>query len=272
MTDRYAVIGHPVAHSRSPWIHTRFALATGEDIEYLRLEAPPDGFERAVNAFRASGGLGLNVTLPFKEEACRYAAALSERARVARAVNTLKFDGARAYGDNTDGAGLIRDLVVNLFCTIEGAAVLLLGAGGAARGVLAPLLQAGPARLMIANRTPERARALVAEFAPFGRGARFGALALDALQGEAFDLVINATSAGLGGTPLELPGSFFRRGLLAYDMMYGRDTAFLAQARAAGAIAKDGAGMLVEQAAESFYLWRGVRPDTAAILAALRAS
>ena len=272
MTDRYAVIGHPVAHSRSPWIHTQFALDTGEDIEYLRIEAPPEGFERAVNAFRANGGRGLNVTLPFKEQACRYGNTLSERARAARAVNTLKFDGAKAYGDNTDGAGLIRDLVVNLAFAIAGARVLLLGAGGAARGVVAPLLQAGPARLAIANRTSAKARALAAEFAPVGGGTRVVALTFEMLREDAFDLVINATSAGLAGEALELPASLFRRGVLAYDMVYGRDTPFLAQARAAGAAAHDGAGMLVEQAAESFLLWRGVRPGTATVLAALRAS
>jgi len=270
MPDRYAVVGHPVAHSRSPWIHTRFARAMGEDIEYLRLEPPLDGFEHALDEFRAAGGRGANVTLPFKEAAFRYSTELSVRARAARAVNTLKFDGARAYGDNTDGAGLLRDLTVNLARPVAAQCVLVLGAGGAARGVLAPLLEGGPTRLAIANRTLARALALVAGFPSGGRSVRPEALGYEALQGEDFDLVINATSAGLTGAELAVPASIFRRDALAYDMVYGRDTPFLALARAAGIAAHDGLGMLVEQAAESFLLWRGARPETAAVLAALR--
>jgi shikimate dehydrogenase len=270
MTDRYAVVGHPVAHSRSPWIHSRFASATGQDIEYLRLEAPLEGFARTLDEFRAAGGKGVNVTLPFKEEACRYSTELSARARAAQAVNTLKFDGQRTYGDNTDGAGLLRDLTVNLGRGVAQQCVLLLGAGGAARGVLAPLLESAPARLVIANRTLQKALALVAQYQALGRGVRLDALGLEALGGEAFDLVINATSAGLSGASFVVPAAVFRRGALAYDMVYGRDTPFLALARAAGAAAHDGSGMLVEQAAESFFVWRGVRPDTAPVLAALR--
>lgn len=269
MTDRYAVIGHPVAHSLSPRIHAEFARATGADLVYLRLEAPLDGFVRTVEEFRAAGGKGANVTLPFKEAAVRVCADLSERARVARSVNTLRFDGARSYGDNTDGAGLLRDLAVNLGCGLAARRVLLLGAGGAARGVLAPLLQAGPERLVIANRTPAKAEALAAEFAFAACAAR--ALGFEALAGESFDIVINATSAGLSGAGLAIPASIFRPGVLAYDMVYGRETPFMALARARGAAAHDGLGMLVEQAAESFLLWRGVRPQTAAVLAALRA-
>jgi len=271
MSDRYAVIGHPVAHSLSPWIHAQFARATGQDIEYLRLEAPLDGFESTLDEFRAAAGRGVNVTLPFKQAASRYCSELSARARAAQAVNTLSFDGSHAFGDNTDGAGLLRDLAVNLACPLAAQRVLLLGAGGAARGVLGPLLQAGPERLVIANRTRSKAEALAAEFASCERRARVQAYGFDALAGESFDIVINATSAGLSGAALAVPASIFRRAALAYDMVYGRETPFLALARASGAAAHDGLGMLVEQAAESFLLWRGVRPQTAAVLAALRA-
>jgi shikimate dehydrogenase len=267
MTDRYAVIGNPVAHSKSPWIHAEFARATGQDIEYMRIEAPLDAFARTVDEFRAAGGRGANVTLPFKEAAYRYCARASDRARAAGAVNTLKFDGAECFGDNTDGAGLVRDLVRNLGRAIAGRQLLLMGAGGAAQGVLAPLLEAGAARIVIANRSPERARALAARFP----GARLEARAYDSLAGEAFDILINATSAGLQGAAPPLPAGVLRAGALAYDMVYGRDTPFLAMARAAGAEACDGLGMLAEQAAESFLLWRGVRPETAPVLARLRA-
>lgn len=271
MTDRYAVIGHPVAHSKSPWIHAQFARATGQAMDYVAIEAPRDGFAPAVEAFRTGGGRGANVTLPFKEEAWRYSTRLSARARAARSVNTLKFEAQEIFGDNTDGAGLVRDLEANLSRSLAGARILLIGAGGAARGVLLPLLDVAPQRLVVANRTASKAESLVAEFAPLDRAARLAARGFDALAGEAFDLVINATSAGLTGDALPLPASVFGRGALAYDMVYGRDTAFLALARGAGVAAQDGLGMLVEQAAESFRLWRGVRPQTAPVLAALRA-
>lgn len=265
MRERYAVIGNPVAHSRSPWIHSEFARATGQDIEYLRIEAPLDGFARTVEAFRAAGGRGANVTLPFKGEAFRYCSAPSERARTAEAVNTLVFESEQVRGDNTDGVGLVRDLAVNLNRRLAGARVLLLGAGGAAQGVLAPLLEAGVAQLTIANRTVARAEPLAARFP--------GVLACGfaALGAESFDLVINATSASLAGEPPALlPPGIFAPGALAYEMVYGRDTPFLALARAAGAQTCDGAGMLVEQAAESFFLWRGVRPETRPVLEALK--
>jgi shikimate dehydrogenase len=266
VTDRYVVIGNPVAHSMSPWIHAEFARATGQDMDYGRIEAPLEGFEPAVEEFRAAGGRGANVTLPFKERAFRYCSALSARARAAQAVNTLAFDGGAVRGDNTDGTGLVRDLSVNCGRRIAGSRILLLGAGGAARGALAPLAQAGAARIVIANRTVARAQALAASLAQF----EVSACGFDALPGQSFDIVINATSAGLEGAAPPLPGSVLARGALAYEMVYGRDTPFLAMARAAGAEVRDGSGMLVEQAAESFYLWRGVRPDTAAVLAALR--
>jgi shikimate dehydrogenase len=264
MTDRYAVMGNPVAHSSSPLIHAEFARATGQDMEYGRIEAPLDGFADAVERFRSAGGKGLNVTLPFKGEAWRYAIQVSERARAAQAVNTLLLDGPEPCGDNTDGVGLVRDLVKNQRVPLRGRAVLLMGAGGAAQGVVGELLAAGVAHLVIANRTVEKARALAARF------PGTSACGYDALGNERFDVVVNATSAGLAGAAPALPGSVFAPGALAYDMVYGRDTPFLAFARARGVPACDGLGMLVEQAAESFFLWRGVRPDTRAVLERLR--
>jgi shikimate dehydrogenase len=272
VTDRYAVIGNPVAHSKSPWIHARFAEQTGQDIAYGSVLAPLDGFGATVVELRSSGAKGANVTLPFKEEAFRLCSELSERARVAKAVNTLIFAGSTICGDNTDGCGLTRDLTVNLQFTIEGRSVLLLGAGGAARGVLLPLLDERPASLTIANRTVDKARALVGELQTV-RQTEVTACGFSELTGRSFDLVINATSAGLSAAPLSLPAHLYRSDALAYDMVYGRETAFLAQAAADGASrTSDGLGMLVEQAAESFYLWRGVRPLTAPVMAALRAA
>jgi shikimate dehydrogenase len=263
MADRYAVIGHPVAHSKSPWIHARFASATGQDLEYARIDADPAHFASAVAAFRGSGGKGLNVTLPHKEAAFRLCAETSERARAAQAVNTLVLRDP-VFGDNTDGAGLVRDIEANQGYGLRGRSVLLLGAGGAARGVVGALLGAGVARLFIANRTVHKARELAKRF------ARAQASGYAELAGERFDVVVNATSAGLQDAALPLPAALFSPGMLAYEMVYGRDTAFLAAARARGARACDGLGMLVEQAAESFLVWRGVRPDTRAVLAELR--
>jgi shikimate dehydrogenase len=269
MTDRYIVIGHPVAHSLSPGIHAAFARATGQDMSYDRLLAPLDGFAQTVARFRADGGKGANVTVPFKEEAFRLADSLSERARGAGAVNTLRCDAQGLFGDNTDGAGLVADLGHNLQLEMAGRRILLLGAGGAARGVLQPLLEQQPLGLVIANRTRERAQALAA-VSPLLHGCGFDELAAM----PAFDIVINATSASLSGEALPLPDRLFAPGALAYDMMYGKgETAFLAWARRHGAArTADGLGMLVEQAAEAFFLWRGVRPDTAPVLAMLRAS
>ncbi|MEJ2173360.1 MAG: shikimate dehydrogenase [bacterium] len=264
MTDHYVVIGNPVAHSKSPWIHAQFARATGQDIDYGRLEPPLEGFEAAVNAFRSSGGRGANVTLPFKQAAFRYCAALSTRARAAEAVNTLMLDRAEIFGDNTDGVGLVRDLQANLGCDLAGRRLLLLGAGGAAQGVLQPLIDAGVETLVVVNRTASRARALAARF-PRIKGGGY-----DLLGAASFDLVINATAAGLVDALPPIPASVFGSDALAYDMVYGRDTPFLAFAREHGARASDGAGMLVEQAAESFFIWRGVRPPTRAVLSALR--
>ncbi|MBS1189125.1 MAG: shikimate dehydrogenase [Rhodocyclaceae bacterium] len=270
MTDRYAVFGNPIGHSKSPAIHARFAAQTGQDIRYEALLAPLDGFAAAVDSFRAAGGKGANVTVPFKEEAFRLAHRLTPRAERAGAVNTLAFGADGILGDNTDGAGLTRDIEANVGIPMAGKRVLVLGAGGAARGAIAPLLGCRPQSLTLANRSADKAAALAGEFSDLDRisGGGFADLA-----GRVFDVVINATSASLAGEALPLPPGLFAPGSLAYDMMYGRgDTPFLALARQQGAgLLADGLGMLVEQAAEAFLLWRGVRPATAPVLAALRA-
>jgi shikimate dehydrogenase len=266
MADRYAVIGNPIAHSKSPRIHALFAAATHQDMVYEALLAPLDGFAASVRDFVAAGGRGANVTVPFKEEAFRLATRLSERARAAGAVNTLAFEGDDIFGDNTDGTGLVRDLTANLGAAIAGRRVLLLGAGGAARGVILPLLAERPAALTIANRTADKALALAGAF------PGCAACGLDGLAGREFDLVINATSAGLTGGVSPRLTFAWAPGALAYDMMYGRDSDFLRQAQAAGARCADGLGMLVEQAAEAFFVWRGVRPDTVPVLAELRSA
>jgi shikimate dehydrogenase len=270
MTDHYAVVGNPVAHSLSPAIHAEFARQAGQDLDYVRLLAPLDGFAACVADFRAHGGKGVNVTLPFKLEAYRLATRLSDRAEQAQAVNTLEFDAGAIFGDNTDGAGLVRDIETNLGFALAGRHVLLMGAGGAARGAVLPLLEKRPATLVIANRTPDKAHALALHFARRGKCAACG---YAELAGRRFDLVINATSASVrGGPPPPLPDDIFAPGALAYDMMYGKAlTSFLrfAQAHGAARIA-DGIGMLVEQAAESFFIWRGVRPETAPVIALLK--
>jgi shikimate dehydrogenase len=264
MTDRYAVFGHPIAHSKSPLIHAAFARQTGQDMTYEAILAPLDGFAPSVADFIAEGGRGANVTVPFKEEAFRLADELTSRARRAGAVNTLVFAGGSVLGDNTDGAGLLADLAGNLKRVIGGRRILLLGAGGAARGVIDPLLAQRPATLVVANRTVARAEELADLF---GQGV--AACGFDALD-RPFDLVINATSASLAGELPPLSPRIFTSETLAYDMMYGAETPFLAFARSLGAATSDGLGMLVEQAAEAFHLWRGVRPDTAAVIASLR--
>ncbi|MFZ5559075.1 MAG: shikimate dehydrogenase [Pseudomonadota bacterium] len=271
MTDRYAVIGNPIAHSRSPRIHAEFARETGQDLVYEAILAPLDGFAAAVAAFRAAGGRGLNVTVPFKLEAFRLVDQCTLRAQDAGAVNTLSFDGGRARGDNTDGVGLVRDLEANLGVGLTGSRVLLMGAGGAARGALFALLACAPAALVIANRTVAKAEELAALAA--ARGLRCEAGGYPELAGRAFDLVVNSTSASLGGELPELPDGAFAPGSLAYEMVYGKGvTPFLAAARRAGAARiADGLGMLVEQAAESFRIWRGVRPATAPVIRMLAA-
>jgi shikimate dehydrogenase len=270
MTDLYAVIGNPVAQSKSPRIHAEFARQLGHDLRYEAILAPLDGFTAAVAEFRAAGGKGLNVTVPFKLEAFALATAHTERAEQAGAVNTLRFDGASALGDNTDGAGLVRDIRERLRGAIAGSRVLLMGAGGAARGVALPLLREKPASLCIANRNVDKARALELRFAPFGP-VETGDYAR--LAGRQFDLVINATSASLSGELPPLPEGVFAPGSLAYDMVYANaPTRFLVHAREQGAArVADGLGMLLAQAAESFWLWRGVRPDTGPVIGLLRA-
>ncbi len=273
MTDRYAVVGNPVAHSKSPEIHAAFARQTAQDIEYSKLLAPLDGFRSTIGAFRAAGGKGINVTVPFKLEAFDVADDVSARAKDAQAANFLHFDKGRIRADNTDGAGLVRDIVHNLGFQLAGKRVLLLGAGGAAQGVLAPLLEHGPRILTIANRTVEKALRLAETFRhkPAAEASVLSGLGFGELAGHHFDLVINATSSSLQGELPPLPADAFAAGALAYDMMYGsRPTPFLAFAAAHGAKTSDGLGMLVEQAAESFLLWRGVRPATAPVIALLR--
>lgn len=270
MTDRYAVIGNPIAHSKSPALHAAFARQCGQDIRYEAILGPLDGFRASVEAFRQAGGRGMNVTVPFKVEALALADTLTERARLAQAVNTLRFDADGIFGDNTDGIGLVHDIQQRLGFAIGGKRVLILGAGGAARGSVLPLAEAGPARLVIVNRTQAKAEALRAQFAGV---AAVDVEPCDGLAGQRFDLVINATSAGLHGESLPLPAGIFAPGALAYDMVYGNtETPFMLAARALGASrVSDGLGMLVGQAAESFFLWRGVRPDTAPVLQMLQA-
>lgn len=265
--DRYAVIGNPIAHSKSPFIHARFAAQTQQQLTYDALLAPLDGFADTVQAFIAAGGKGVNVTVPFKLEAHALATSLTERARAAGAVNTLKFDGAAILGDNTDGIGLVHDIVRNAGVAIAGKRVLLLGAGGAARGAVLPLLDEAPAELVIANRTVAKAVELASVFAAKGKVA---ASDFTALQG-AFDIVINATSASLAANVPPIPAVVLGDDSFAYDMMYGSaPTVFMQFAARQGAAVRDGLGMLVEQAAEAFFVWRGVRPDTAPVFAALR--
>lgn len=280
MTDRYAVFGNPIAHSKSPQIHAAFARQTGQDLSYEAVLAPLDGFAAALAEFRAAGGKGANVTVPFKQDAFGLAQRNSVRAAAARAVNTVVFDAHGITGDNTDGIGLVADLTANLGCAIAGQRILLLGAGGAARGVILPLLQERPASLIIANRTVARAEELAEEFERVARHDNvltcaepaIGGCGFPELAGTDFDLVINATAASLADQAPELPEGLFAPDSLAYDMVYGKGlTPFLAMARQQGAARlADGLGMLVEQAAESFRIWRGVRPDTASVLKLMR--
>lgn len=271
MPDRYAVIGHPIAHSKSPLIHGLFAQATGQDMVYEAIDggAGPGGFGRALAAFCAAGGRGMNVTLPFKLEALAAADEASQDARLAGAANALRFEGGRVLAQNFDGIGLVRDIEHNLGLPLAGKRVLLLGAGGATRGALLPLARAGAARIVIANRTATKAEALARELAPHMGACSVAGGGPDAAgAGQAFDLVLNATSASLGGEAPAVPAAAFAPGALAYDMVYGKGlTPFLKLAQAAGCTRiADGVGMLVEQAAEAFAWWRGVRPDTREVL------
>jgi shikimate dehydrogenase len=266
--DKYAVIGYPVAHSWSPFIHGLFAKQTGHSLTYSRLEVPPEALNDRVVEFFANDGKGMNVTLPHKQAACLIARERTPRAEMAGAVNTLALTSDGVLGDNTDGAGLIADLTRNLAFDIKGTRVLVLGAGGAARGVLGPLLEADPEYLEIANRNEERAVDLAREFSTLGTVHGCG---FDAIAESTFDLVLNATSASLQDVIPPIPPSVIGPATLCYDMAYGKgDTAFTRWARSAGAgRAETGWGMLVEQAAESFLLWRGVKPETGLVIAAV---
>ena len=268
MTDHYAVVGHPVAHSLSPQIHAAFARQTGHDIDYIKLPAPLDGFAATVLKFRAAGGRGVNVTLPFKHEAWTLAEVRTGDAHEARAANTLAFRDGKIVGHNTDGAGLVADLEKNLAFPVHGKRVLLMGAGGATYGVLQPLLKAKPGTVVVANRTREKAHDLVAHFQKFAQLASNGisAQTYERLAGTQFDLVINATSAGLRDEMPPLPAGIFAAGALAYDMVYGKHTPFMQFAQKYGVRTANGLGMLVEQAAASFYIWRGVQPETQPVI------
>jgi len=268
--DQYAVMGNPIGHSKSPRIHSLFAAQTHQFMEYRAIQVEPGGLVAAIAAFRADSGRGLNITVPLKQDAWVYADILSARAERAGAVNTLLFrDSSEAFGDNTDGVGLLRDLGVNHGIELTGKRILLLGAGGASRGILQPLLAAAPSTLVIANRTPAKAAELALMFGDLG--SVFGC-GFTELTGRRFEVIIHATAAGLNDQLPPLPDDVLKPGGCCYDLMYGdQPTAFVRWGREHGAAqALDGLGMLVEQAAEAFYLWRGVRPETQPVIAQLR--
>ncbi len=264
--DRYGVMGYPVSHSRSPVIHRLFALQTGQDMQYELLQVTPEKLETAVRQFQRTGGKGLNITVPHKNAVARLVDKTSERAATAGAVNTLSFRDGEIHGDNTDGIGLLRDLSVNLGVNLEGANILILGAGGATRGIVGPLLEMGPASLQIANRTLDKAQAIAEHFARSGpvTACRFNVVPVS----EPYDLIINATSAGLQGDTPPYPAAAITDQTYCYDLSYGLTaTPFSVWARDNGAAhSVMGWGMLVEQAAESFHIWRGIRPNTAPVL------
>ena len=269
--EKYAVIGHPIEHSKSPLIHQAFARQCHKSIVYEKVLAPLDGFAATVARLQADGYLGANVTVPFKFEAFDACQDLSARAKAAGAVNTLSFKASQLLGDNTDGCGLVNDILKHQQTSLAGKTILLLGAGGAAQGVVLPLLEQQPSQLTIANRSLDKAQLMAARFAVDADRTQTALQVqtfADLSQG--YDVVINATSAGLTDSALQMPALVFQQNTLAYDMMYGRDTPFMQQARAAGARVADGLGMLVEQAAEAFYLWHGVRPDTTPVIQSFR--
>lgn len=278
VVDKYAVIGNPIAHSKSPLIHADFAQQTGQAMSYEAILAPIDGFDATVNALMAKGYKGLNVTVPFKFDALRFASGrgkVNVFAATAGASNTLIFDGVNGVvADNTDGVGLVNDIAKNLKFDLRNKKVLVLGSGGATFGVLQPLAEASPALIVIANRTFTKAEEAARRLIEIVQASRSNVLSMakrfEELDGMQFDLIINSTSAGLTDSVLPIPDSIFAEGCLAYDMMYGRETPFMVQARRNGAQVADGLGMLVEQAAEAFYLWRGVRPDTQPVMEKLR--
>ena len=278
VVDKYAVIGNPIAHSKSPLIHADFAQQTGQAMSYEAILAPIDGFDATVNALMAKGYKGLNVTVPFKFDALRFASGrgkVNVFAATAGASNTLIFDGVNGVvADNTDGVGLVNDIAKNLKFDLRNKKVLVLGSGGATFGVLQPLAEASPALIVIANRTFTKAEEAARRLIEIVQASRSNVLSMakrfEELDGMQFDLIINSTSAGLTDSVLPVPDSIFAEGCLAYDMMYGRETPFMVQARRNGAQVADGLGMLVEQAAEAFYLWRGVRPGTQPVMEKLR--
>ncbi len=272
--DQYCVLGNPVEHSKSPWIHARFAQLTGQDLDYGKRLVPLDGFVAGLQAFRAAGGRGCNITVPFKFQAAPLATTLTARAQLAQACNTLRFDGASdVFADNTDGIGLVDDIQGNAGVAIAGRDLLLVGAGGAAAGVLGPLIEARPRHIVVSNRTRDKAQALVQRHAPLALqcGVVLAATSLEAVEGS-FDIVVNGTASSLSGAGIPVADSVLKRGALAVDMMYGSPAdGFMAWARAHGAVPRDGLGMLVEQAAHAFLVFRGVRPPSAQVLAELRA-
>jgi shikimate dehydrogenase len=274
--DSYCVFGHPIAHSKSPWIQARFAELTGQTLQYEKTWVPLDAFNATIHAFKAAGGKGCNVTLPFKTEAAALATECSPRVALAQACNTLKFDGEHIYGENTDGLGLVTDLVSNAGFSLQGRRILLIGAGGASAGVLGPLLTQKPHCIWVANRSVDKAIHLVARHASLaemeGVDCQAFGLTHEAILSQSFDLVINASSSSLQQAALPVPATVLQPNGLACDLMYGPAAqGFLEWARAHGTEARDGLGMLVEQAAASFHLWRGVQPPTQQVLAELRA-
>jgi shikimate dehydrogenase len=272
MSDAYAVIGNPITHSKSPLIHTEFSKQTKQDIHYEAIFVPLNGFTEAIKLFQQNDGKGMNVTIPFKFDAYKISTQLTEQAEAAQAVNTLLFDGNEIYGHNTDGTGLIRDIITNFGFTITAKRILLCGAGGAASGIILPLLKQKPSTLVISNRTVQKAYKLQNQFSSYNNIIVSGNN--EDIAGKEFDLVINATSTSLIGKSPLLPKGIFATGSLAYDLMYGNEkTHFLQLAQKEGAeYLSDGVGMLVEQAAESFFLWRGIRPETKELIKTLRES
>jgi shikimate dehydrogenase len=271
--DLYCVMGNPVEHSKSPWIHARFAELTGQRLRYEKRLVALDGFAHAVQEFRGTGGKGCNVTVPFKFESPALATKLTARAELAQAANTLRFDGEEVIGDNTDGIGLVNDIQGNAGVALAGRDVLLVGAGGAGAGVLGPFIEANPRRIVVANRTVGKAQGLVERHAALATRHGVELLACDLSVGGSFDIVINASASSISGAGVPVSSGVLKPRALACDLMYGPAAAgFVAWAQEHGAAGRDGLGMLVEQAAEAFLLWRGVRPPSAKVLAELRAT
>ena len=271
--DTYCVMGNPVEHSKSPWIHARFAELTGQQLRYEKRLVPLGGFAHAVQQFRSAGGKGCNVTVPFKFESPQLATRLTPRAQLAQASNTLRFDGGEILGDNTDGIGLVNDIQRNAGIELAGRDVLLVGAGGAAAGVLGPFIEAKPRRIVVANRTPDKAQLVVSRHGSLAQHHGVEVSASDLSIAGSFDVVVNATASSMSGAGVPIAAGVLKPAALACDLMYGPAAAgFVTWANEHGATGRDGLGMLVEQAAEAFLLWRGVRPPSAPVLAELRAA